>query len=164
MARPKRVHSACGMISPKNSTAVTEMPMAAAGDTTRSRKMGSASMQMALASSRVTNSRWCRLTSGSSFRARSFSLGGPLLMSTLSVVVSMDTRPMVSPDIMPAVSTRKMLMPTAIQNGASVGDSGGSYSTYSRPLSHSKTWSAVSLQCTSTVSAAQRAHAAMLLW
>lgn len=36
------LHSACGMISPKNSTAVTDTMMAVTGSASLSRKMGSA--------------------------------------------------------------------------------------------------------------------------
>jgi len=83
--------------------------MAASGDASRSSTSGSASMQTALASSSVTRSRCRRFTSGRMAAAWRFSVGVPLLSSTVSAVTSSATRPMVRPDMMPATSTSRTL-------------------------------------------------------
>jgi len=74
------------MISPKNSTAVTETRMAVIGSLILSRQMGSASMHAALASSRVTSSWWCLLTMGMMSLAYCFFLGSEPPWIMVSVV------------------------------------------------------------------------------
>jgi hypothetical protein len=50
--------------SPKKSTAVTEMRMAKTGLVIRSKKMGKASIAIALERRRVTRRKWCFFTTG----------------------------------------------------------------------------------------------------
>jgi hypothetical protein len=56
------LQTACGRISPKIRIAVTAIRMAAMGLSSRSRKMGRASMQAELQRSKV-HRRWCGLRS-----------------------------------------------------------------------------------------------------
>lgn len=90
------VHTACGMISPKKSTAVTESMMAVTGSAKRSRNKGNASMLPALHISSVTSRKWLFLMTGMILRAARCSCGVPLRrrisMSTMSNDMSCSTQ------------------------------------------------------------------------
>mmetsp|Transcript_23261 Transcript_23261/g.50858 ORF Transcript_23261/g.50858 Transcript_23261/m.50858 type:complete len:249 (-) Transcript_23261:293-1039(-) len=112
------VKMAEGMISPRNSTAVTEMMMAAHGGTSLSRKRGSASLATELSSSSVT-SRWCLgwcCTSGSTRAAASLSLSSSLRSFTRRSVSSSETVPMVSPAAIAARNMQNKEHPRLIQS------------------------------------------------
>ena len=55
ISSPYDAHAACGIISPKNSTTVTEMITAVIGSVNRSSTSGSASVATALQTSSVTS-------------------------------------------------------------------------------------------------------------
>mmetsp|Transcript_47261 Transcript_47261/g.150842 ORF Transcript_47261/g.150842 Transcript_47261/m.150842 type:complete len:201 (-) Transcript_47261:742-1344(-) len=103
------VKTAEGRISPHMSTKVTESRTAMRGETSWSRKMGSASFASALSSSRVTSRRWWSLRRGRmclaasfcfSSRARSSSFRQSSSRARWMISISLgssDTRPMVRP-------------------------------------------------------------------
>ena len=87
--------------SPNKRTAVTETTIAITGDEILSRKIGMASTAAALASSKVTSSRWWRLTMGRILLACLCCFGVPPSLIICRVIRSRERSPIVKPDINP---------------------------------------------------------------
>ncbi len=96
------MHTAYGIISPKNKTAVTEIITAITAGIIPSKKIGNASIAAAFANSNVTNSQWCFYRIGSTRLAARISLSVPDFILISIVKSSIDRYPTVSPDIIPA--------------------------------------------------------------
>mmetsp|Transcript_72267 Transcript_72267/g.197892 ORF Transcript_72267/g.197892 Transcript_72267/m.197892 type:complete len:203 (+) Transcript_72267:647-1255(+) len=120
------VMTADGRISPKMSTHVTEMMIALFSSTSRSRKMGSASLATALQRRRETRRWWWAETTGSTLPAHSCSDSEPPSSLRLSVSGSSDRMPIVQPAARPAKQTSPMQMQTSVQYSASVSSSSSS--------------------------------------
>ena len=128
MASPNRVQRACGTIlnnehlnirqlysfslsySPKTSTAVTDIKMATISFVILSRKIGMDSTAMALANRSVTRRRWCFFTIRIMRLAYFFSRGFPPLFNTSRLMMSSDSRPIVSPDISPVKNEHQLII------------------------------------------------------
>jgi len=94
--------AAWGIISPKNSTHVTEMIIASQDGKIASRKIGSASMHAALVINSVTSRRCLCLITLITLFARYFSCYVPVFSLRSIVKLSIDRYPTVNPLIIPA--------------------------------------------------------------
>jgi hypothetical protein len=102
------VQSACGIISPKANTPVTDRIIATYEGTSRSRHKGRASTQTALQSKSVTSIQWCLSITGKIFSVARFASG--LAFASISRPnLSIEASPTVSPDIKPLDKIRKIV-------------------------------------------------------
>mmetsp|Transcript_66956 Transcript_66956/g.217894 ORF Transcript_66956/g.217894 Transcript_66956/m.217894 type:complete len:251 (-) Transcript_66956:693-1445(-) len=107
--RPKDLQSACGMISPKSRTAVTEKATALTGDIMSSSNTGKPSMAAALQINKVTSKRCCSATTFLISRAISFSCSSDADRSITSKSMGWkESKPMLRPLIRPAKSTKQV--------------------------------------------------------
>lgn len=101
------VQSACGMISPKSRISTTEISTAIADENIWSRKIGRVSIAAALQRSNVTSIQWCWSITGKIRSVISFTWLLPI-ESTSSAKRSIEARPTVRPDIIPANRMQKV--------------------------------------------------------